>query len=290
MTQVVTVHTDFADLNQMAQGLIGRVNETHVILPAQQPVDVGGWAQFTVTLSDGSPGLAGMGRCVTFVDNGEDRSAHQRFDVVFDSLQFDPRGQQIYTHILSLSGYEAGAEASDEADERDESDEHSEDGEASDEQNAESAYEDAAPVDVSSDFSVTSVPPRMPDADDASEATVIADRGALQAAIAAASRPGAPQETTRPPAPHDVEDIHDEQAESWFPPEPTPLVPSAGYTAQLSEARVTQSTAYAEASYTPEPLNGGSFHYDGGLPFPAEPPRPVLDPALRVSPAPRPLR
>ena len=33
MTQVVTVHTDFTDLNQMAQGLVGRVNETHVILP-----------------------------------------------------------------------------------------------------------------------------------------------------------------------------------------------------------------------------------------------------------------
>jgi len=73
MTQVVTVHTDFTDLNQMTQGLVGRVNDSHVILPAKDPVEVGEWVQFAVTLYDGSPAFAGVGRCVTFVDNGEDR-------------------------------------------------------------------------------------------------------------------------------------------------------------------------------------------------------------------------
>ena len=60
MTQV-TVHTDFTDLNQMAQGLVGRVNDTHVILPGPDPVDVGEWVQFEVTLYDGTPGLRGRG-------------------------------------------------------------------------------------------------------------------------------------------------------------------------------------------------------------------------------------
>jgi hypothetical protein len=109
MTQVVTVHTDFTDLNQMTQGLVGRVNDSHVILPAKDPVDVGEWVQFAVTLFDGSPAFAGVGRCVTFVDNGEERLPHQRFDVVFDSLQFDSRGKQIYDHILALSGVESSA-------------------------------------------------------------------------------------------------------------------------------------------------------------------------------------
>ena len=114
MTQVVTVHTDFTDLNQMAQGLVGRVNETHVILPGPDVVDVGDWVQFAVTLYDGTPGFAGVGRCVTVVDNGEDRLSHQRFDVVIDSLQFDSRGQQIFEHILMLNGPGEG-EATDDA-------------------------------------------------------------------------------------------------------------------------------------------------------------------------------
>lgn len=86
MTQSVTVQTDFRDLQQMAEGLVGRVHATHVILPAGDSVDEGAWAQWAIALYDGSAGLAGMGRCVTVVDNGSDREAHQRFDVVFDSL------------------------------------------------------------------------------------------------------------------------------------------------------------------------------------------------------------
>jgi hypothetical protein len=85
MTQVVTVHTDFTDLNQMAQGLVGRVDPVKVILPGPDPVDAGEWVEFAITLQDGTPGFAGVGRCVTAVDNGEERSYHQRFDVVIDS-------------------------------------------------------------------------------------------------------------------------------------------------------------------------------------------------------------
>jgi len=159
MTQVVTVHTDFTDLNQMTQGLIGRVNDSHVILPSDKAVDVGEWAQFAVTLYDGSPAFAGVGRCVTFVDNGEDRPPHQRFDVVFDTLQFDPRGQQIYEHILALSGIEASADP---------------------------AAEDAsslAVVDVSADFAGASSVPAPRDGEEG-ESTVIAGDAELKEALA----------------------------------------------------------------------------------------------------------
>jgi hypothetical protein len=38
------------------------------------------------------------------------------------------------------------------------------------------------------------------------------------------------------------------------------------------------------------PMNGSLFAYPNGIPFPAAPPRPDLDAALRVTPAPRPGR
>jgi hypothetical protein len=166
MTQVVTVRTDFADLNQMAQGLVGRVNETHVILPAGNPVDVGEWAQFAVTLQDGTPGFAGVGRCVTFVDNGDERQQHQRFDVVFDSLQFDSRGQQIYTHILALSGYEEGAEGGD--------------------PNADPVLSaSSAPdgLERADDLAYSDVPSSPEGEEETSEATVISQRDDLGAAL-----------------------------------------------------------------------------------------------------------
>lgn len=238
MTHVVTVHTDFSDLNQMAEGLIGRVNETHVILPAQEPVSVGEWAQFAVTLVDGTPAFAGRGRCVTFVDNGEERMPHQRFDVVFDSLEFDPRGEQIHAHILALTGTEEVA-------------------------NDQSG--DGGEVDVSDDFSRASESPGFeadqgdaPEEDYGGEGEATVTAGAQMAALAYAS-----------------ESMEDLGVSSVHP-----STPNESYDDEEDSLGVTNRP--------PAPLNGASFHYPGGLPFPARPPRPQLDPSLRVTPAPRP--
>lgn len=238
MTQVVTVHTDFSDLNQMTQGLVGRVNDSHVILPAKDPVDVGEWVQFAVTLVDGSPAFAGVGRCVTFVDNGEDRLPHQRFDVVFDSLQFDSRGQQIYDHILALSGVEgsSGVEV-----------EHT---------NGTGNIIDVAAHEVAS---ASSFPAPAIDEEDG-DSTMIANDGVLQEALARS-------------AVHAVEGddfggMDDEQATN---------PPPAGYAAQATVKSPLNGA-----------INGASFSYPGGLPFPEKPPRPELDPSLRVTRAPRP--
>jgi hypothetical protein len=145
----------------MTQGLVGRVNDSHVILPAKDPVDVGEWVQFAVTLFDGSPAFAGVGRCVTFVDNGEDRLPHQRFDVVFDSLQFDSRGKQIYDHILALSGVEGSS------------------GVEVDHSNGTGQFAHVSMDDVASASSLPA-PPNEEDGD----ATLIASDGALQEALA----------------------------------------------------------------------------------------------------------
>jgi hypothetical protein len=230
MTQVVTVHTDFTDLNQMTQGLVGRVNDSHVILPAKDPVEVGEWVQFAVTLYDGSPAFAGVGRCVTFVDNGEDRLPHQRFDVVFDSLRFDSRAEQIYQHILSLSGIDVPA--------------------------VEAANDTGSFIDVADVSAASSIP--APISDEDNDSTVVADGEEFREALSRSA----------------LNSVEGEEYESI-----------------AREARQAQAAGSPNAGYTngarAQP-NGVSFSYPGGLPFPATPPRPELDPSLRVTPAPRP--
>lgn len=264
MTQVVTVHTDFTDLNQMAQGLVGRVDPVKVILPGPDPVDAGEWVQFAITLQDGTPGFAGVGRCVTAVDNGEERSSHQRFDVVIDSLQFDPRGQQVFEHILTLSGY-AGDEPS--------------------EHIAAESVEEAAFEDVASEFtgSHIDVPvealqevdeheePEEEEAeeeaeDDASESTMM-----MESPLADAQALSFDEEVYEEPptATHDDDEVFGN--------------PSTGPRAGFSEAAKTAPPPTNGAQ-----KNGAMFSYTGGLPFPAAPPRPTIDPSLRVSRAPRP--
>jgi hypothetical protein len=242
MTQVVTVHTDFTDLNQMTQGLIGRVNDTHVILPAGDPVDVGEWVQFAVTLYDGSPAFAGVGRCVTFVDNGEERMPHQRFDVVFDSLQFDERAREIYEHILSLSGLDMEPSA------------------------AEGSVPDGTGnfVDVSADFSgSSSVPAAELEESDAALASDIDLQG--------------PPSSVHPVVASEVASVYpgeEDEEQPTLPPQP-------GHAAALRSNG-------AALPYQARPINGSTFSYPGGLPFPTRPPRPELDPSQCVTPAPRP--
>ena len=253
MTQVVTVHTDFTDLNQMAQGLVGRVDPVKVILPGPDPVDAGEWVQFAITLQDGTPGFAGVGRCVTAVDNGEDRSSHQRFDVVIDSLQFDSRGQQVFEHILTLSGY-------------------AEDGTLAEPQEG---TEDAPLDDIVSDFSSSHI--EVPnealeemvgggqDEDDASESTMIVDSPlAAQGLSLDADSYGDPETMD-----HDEEDFGDPSTG------PRGFVPAAAKTAVPPPANGAAK-------------NGAMFAYKDGLPFPPAPPRPTIDPSQRVSRAPRP--
>ncbi|MFM2418826.1 MAG: hypothetical protein RL385_3549 [Pseudomonadota bacterium] len=248
MTQVVTVRTDFADLNQMAQGLVGRVNETHVILPAGNPVDVGEWAQFAVTLQDGTPGFAGVGRCVTYVDNGDERQQHQRFDVVFDSLQFDSRGQQIYTHILALSGYDEGAEGGD--------------------PNADPVLSaSGAPdgLERADDLAYSDVPGSPEGEDDTSEATVISQRDDLGSAIDTENAPSTADAHT---APLDLR--------------------TAPGSAPATFASAQDAAFDPSVSYQVPALSGELFRYAQGLPFPEQPPRPPLSEGQAVKRAPQP--
>lgn len=268
MTQVVTVHTDFTDLNQMAQGLVGRVNDTHVILPGPDPVDVGEWVEFAVTLYDGTPGFAGVGRCVTVVDNGEERLAHQRFDVVIDSLQFDSRGQQVFEHILTLNGaagYEAAGAA---AEEVAPSSEHIED----------ANFEDVSEVYTNSKIELPT---------EALEEAVIAARVSEEHAPLGPSPDEMATATYAVEAPAD-EPIYaddDVQAVSEPPSEPAPAATNG---AAAPTSAIPISVAPEAPAAARHQTNGIMFVYPGGLTFPSQPPRPDLEAEKRVSPAPRP--
>lgn len=261
MTQVVTVHTDFTDLNQMAQGLVGRVDPVKVILPGPDSVDIGEWVQFAITLQDGTPGFAGVGRCVTAVDNGEERSSHQRFDVVIDSLQFDSRGQQVFEHILMLSGY--GGEGAED------------DGEPQDD--GEGAVDDADAEDVVAEFtgSHIEVPTEAlsqvgPEYEDEDQATMVGESPVdLSAAMAFES----------------VRDVEEDME---------PATGDNAFSTPAVGSQLMAAVPAAPAAPAVSPQSNGShggkalFSYTNGLPFPAVPPRPPIDPSQRVSPAPRP--
>jgi len=295
MTQLVTVQTDFRDLEQMAEGLAGRVHATHVILPAGDAVDEGEWAQFEIALHDGSAGLAGIGRCVTVVDNGEERAAHQRFDVVFDSLQFDTHEQSVFEHILALHG--TGGQALEEVAEFD--------AESLPPQGADDA---AGFVDVSTEFTgsqqvhvaeyeehavLSDVPPEAvadesdDDDDGREDKTMVASVDELEPADPESELP-LPGGEANDALPLSAQAISTRSNGASH---------GGGYGHSRSGAAHALASAVEEfeepvsgerVAPVPRGVNGAAFAYSNGIPFPAKPPRPDLDASLRVTPAPRP--
>jgi hypothetical protein len=262
MTQSVTVQTDFRDLQQMAEGLIGRVHATHVILPAGDAVDEGEWANWAIALYDGSAGLAGIGRCVTVVDNGDEREAHQRFDVVFDSLQFDDHEQRVFEHILALHGQ--GGDAIEEV----------VDAESIRPQNTD--HSDAF-VDVSTEFTGNNRVQLNDNDELPNELTMVASDDELLPSIPVA--PGGEENDVVPARPQVTHAIS--YGSSY-----------GNQTAAVAHAVQTMEDQQEEPlsgeRIAPRPVNGAVFAYSNGIPFPAKPPRPDLAPSLRVTPAPRP--
>ena len=218
-----------------------------------------------------------MGRCVTVVDNGEERLSHQRFDVVIDSLQFDPRGQQVFEHILTLNGTGEGEEAV----------EGGSYGET-----APSYAEDASFEDVSADFTGSKIEiPQAPSYQEYAEeeATVIGDSQAFAGSAAVGSdlppRAAAAVVSAPPPPPAtpSYAPVDEEQDELI---DETPATPRAAAT--YSDPPTGARGSYAEAAAPGTHVNGAVFSYPQGLTFPDKPPRPELDATRRVSRAPRP--
>ena len=85
----VVVQTPFDDMSDLANAFAPRVDEQHLVLPSQTPVNPGETARFSVVLADGSIAMSGTGTCSDCIDNGEGVEP-DRYDVVLSALALDP--------------------------------------------------------------------------------------------------------------------------------------------------------------------------------------------------------
>jgi hypothetical protein len=277
MTQLVTVQTDFRDLEQMAEGLVGRVHATHVILPAGDSVDEGEWAQFAIALYDGSSGLAGIGRCVTVVDNGAEREAHQRFDVVFDSLQFDDHEQRVFEHILALHG--TGGQQIEEISDAESLRPQAIEETGNNYVDVSTEFTGSQRVELDADLDADVDSGELPE-----EQTQIAHEHEFEALVDAAPVP-APGGSANDAAPH-MEPVHHHAAVSYGHAQSAAVAHAVAHAQPVMIEDMEEPLSGERIA--PRQVNGSAFAYANGIPFPAKPPRPELDPSMRVTPAPRP--
>ena len=258
MSETLTVPTAFNDISELAEGLADRVDEERLMLYGPNAVGDNEWIRFAVLLLDQSPALEGMGRAVASIDGGEERPESARYDIVLDSLQFDGRSEAVYERIqvarASVNGPSTGEVSIDQLDviEQDADDDVGEAPTMVGDAAAFSQQQGGYGGDPYSSGASTAVDAEGGYAD----AEMVGDDGAVFSV---------------PP--------------SVAPPEP-PLAPTNGgilVRPSLGAQWLPRPVPRAE----PRP-SSGMFMYGGGLPIPAVPPRPDLDPSYRVTRAPQP--
>ncbi len=268
MTQVVTVPTAFTSVSEMARGLVGRVDDSRVILPGPEPAPSGEWVRFEVLLSDGQAGLSGVGQCISVVDNGEGAPAVYRYDMVFNALQFDPATEQTYAEILQLMQGGQGDQA-----------------EQADGQAAEAASPHAQAEQPAADSAV--------DLTDVSEQDVADQHTHVErVSVSELSSVDEDQIETLNPGPLDdavteppsdmlaVQGMHQDASQQ--------VVEVYGDQPEAVQEQVIQEATTAESTEA----NSTQFDFDDtqGLVFPSQPPRPALAASAHVTRAPHPHR
>ena len=291
MTHAIRVPTPFTDIGELAEDFASRVDEERLVLPHHEPIGEGEWVQFSVTFADGSGALVGVGRCTGCYDAGEDRAPEHRYDVVMDSLDLDEIGQVYLERILQVRAARMGAEPQtgelsvEEVEAAFASAEEpyepgaAELAEAPTAEAAEPAADAAAYAEPAEYEDATAYAEPAPPYDDAGSDWV--DPGHTQ--VGDASELLAQARGERLAAP--VEAIY-----ALPPPTRPGELPSPHANGAVLTRRVLPATWSPEPAPRPDPSpSSGLFQYgDGGLPQPSQPPRPPLDPSLRVTRAPRP--
>jgi len=100
MSQVLTVPTHFADIGELSEGFLDRVEQDTLILYGPVAYEDGSEIEFVVLLADGSPVLEGTGRVRAAVDGGADRVPETRYDVVVEALQLDGRSEVVFERLV----------------------------------------------------------------------------------------------------------------------------------------------------------------------------------------------
>lgn len=281
---VYAIRTTYQDVAELGQGYMERADGERILLALPAEVKPGDGVRFIVYLSDGTPAFAGAGRSVQASDQGAEVDAEARFETLIDALVFDERSRPVYDYIVAVrqmayadAGAAAEAEAEHGVEEVMESDEPSMHTRAAlpatPGAQAAPAAEEVEVSDLDADDAGA---PAAPDADAFSDVTPQGAAPALSAHMQpklAALREQV--EVTSRYEPH--EDLPEERTSP--PSMPTAALP----TGSLRRPAVAAQWGIA-APTRPSPTAGsGLFRYPAGsLPVPGRPPRPDLDPSLRV--------
>ena len=283
MTHSLTIHSPFNDLSELVEGLSPFYTGEHLVVRAPADVPEGEWIRFEILLTDGTPGLTGLGRHAGTNDNGEDFGA-ERFDVYLGEMQVDEgRSDVIWERIvlayqqaqggdrptgeLDISALEAQLSAP-------APEPVSDDTVAEDEPAALSDFESdaataAGPISEFPTASIDDAGAAQVDAADDFADSFDSPSEALTPPPAAAPAP--PRAAARPPAPPVL-----------AAPPPAPVLRGA-----LLRPSLPASWAPAVDAPSGGASNGLFAYGDRGLLVPARPPRP--DGAdRRIEPAPRP--
>lgn len=100
MSQALTVPTHFANIAELSQGFLDRVEEDTLILYGPVPHEEGSTIDFAVLLADGSPAIEGTGLVRASVDGGTDRIPETRYDIVLVDLSLDGRNEVVFESLV----------------------------------------------------------------------------------------------------------------------------------------------------------------------------------------------
>lgn len=249
MAENLQIATPFGELSELVEHFAQRVGDGRLMLPYPQTAAEGEWATFQLFFADGTLAFEGTGKITGAYDNGEEHPPEYRYDLVLEELTFEGTNEVVYERMVMSRDSLSGAEPG----------------------TGEVAVPDEAPPPPAEATGAVDIS-EMEDAEEADAGFVDAETSVGAPVEAPRAKPAAP-----PPAraPRTLA-VHDGKLPS----------PHAGDASQLR--RPTHPSAWS-----PEPIerppaaqSSGLFDYEGGLPRPAAPPRPDIEPDLRVQPAP----
>jgi hypothetical protein len=269
--EIFSVVTPFADVASLAQGYMNRADGERLLLPLPLANSTGTGVRFVVYLSDGTPAFAGAGLCSQASDQGDTVPSEQRYETLLDTLNFDERSRPVYDYIVAVrnAAYAQQQEVAYTDDAVSAEDvavgaDGGEEVQAFGGEDEPTVFQRVAHQAPSTQPPPISAPPPDPSVAPV-EATEAADAIAIESLPAHAA----------------LSDVAIDRQPSFVPPPiPTGLL--------TRPARAMHWQPAPPRRPTPRPASGLFRYGTGGLPRPARPPRPELDPALKVQPAPRP--
>ena len=267
---ILSVVTAFSDVAALAQGFMNRADGERLLLPLADGCSAGSGVRFVVYLADGTPAFAGAGLCAQVSDQGPTVPPAQRYETLLDTLQFDERSRPVYDYIVAVRSAAYAQPSS-----------------SGEEISVDEIVRSMPPPDYDEDATMMVAPPQRDVVfaeESSSDEPVFEESGAGEAEL-----DGAPVANDEPAAGSLMISGRPSSPAEALPAGVPSFVPPPIPTGLLSRpARASQWQPAPPRRPTPR-ISTGLFRYGAsGLPRPARPPRPDLDPSQQVQPAARP--